>query len=145
MNNAASAEIKAVNTPPEVPTRSCWITIFLFIAFILGVVVADVAANEVASSEVRVVVALWLSGAAALGLLSGYTTGASDQTGTASEFLKFVSGGVLVPLLGGAAGLVQGSEKASESYSYLDGQLVEKVTATSGPLHATVFHPLAVL
>lgn len=44
----------------------------------------------------------WLAGAASLGLISGFTTGASAQTGAAAELLKFISGGILVPLVGGA-------------------------------------------
>ena len=49
---------------------------------------------------------VWMSGAGALGLLSGFTTGFSSRAGTGGEFLKFLGAGILVPLIGGAASLI---------------------------------------
>ena len=69
----------------------------------------------------------------------------SDQTGTGTEFLKFLSGGLWVPLLAGVAGLVRGSEKVTESYRYADGQLVEKVIDTPGAVESAASHPMGVL
>lgn len=134
-----------MNAPPDVPEESGTITVILVAAFILAVVSAILTASIVASPDTRHLITLWLSAAGALGLLSGYTTGASDENGTASEFLKFLSGGLLVPLFGGVAGLVSGSEKVTESYRYVDGQLVEKVTDTQGALQTIASHPMAVL
>ena len=106
------------------------ITAWLVGSMAVAAACATLTANIVAGSDARVIVALWLSGAASLGLLSGYTTGASKEAGAASEFLKYLSGGVLIPLLGGAAGLVQGSETITKSY-------------LAGP--QAVFHPIAVV
>jgi hypothetical protein len=49
---------------------------------------------------------VWMSGAGALGLLSGFTTGFSSRAGSGSEFLKFLGAGILVPLIGGSAALI---------------------------------------
>jgi hypothetical protein len=122
-------------TPPDKPTDSGWITVFLALAFIVGAGVATGVAVWIAPSEARLIVALWLSGAASLGLLSGYTTGVSTENGTASEFLKFISGGVFVPLLG-AVGVLVSSQRDTERQS------LEKVTEASAP---AAFFPLAVL
>jgi len=49
---------------------------------------------------------IWMAGAGAIGLLSGFTTGLSEKAGTAGEFLKFIGTGVLVPLIGAIAALM---------------------------------------
>jgi len=81
-------------TQPGKPEKSGWITAFLALAFFVGAAVAIGIAVWIAPAEARLILALWFSGAAGLGLLSGYTTGMSTESGTASEFLKFLSGGV---------------------------------------------------
>jgi len=49
---------------------------------------------------------LWMAGAVALGLVSGFTTGLSKQPGSGTEFVKFLGAGILVPILGGLAALL---------------------------------------
>ena len=93
----------------------------------------------------RTIIVVWLAGAGALGLLSGYTTGASEQTGTAGEFLKFLSGGVLVPLVGGIAALVRQPERTTERSTYVGDHVTEKITEVTLPSQAAHFHPLLVL
>jgi hypothetical protein len=133
-----------MNTPGESENKKwIWNILILLIPPILGFVCAYLAAISFTNCEEHLLAALWFSGAVALGFISGYTTGASKYVAISSEFLKFLSGGVLVPLFGGAAGLIQGPEKVIESYRYVDDQLIKKVVETSGPLHA--MHPLAVL
>ena len=52
---------------------------------------------------------------------------------------------VVVPLLGAAAGLVQGSSRTVETYRYANDQVVEKVVETSRLLEPLALHPIAVL
>lgn len=93
---------------------------------------------------VPVIVTAWLGGAAALGVLSGFTTGASDHTGTASEFLKFLSGGVVVPLLGGLGAMIGQAQKTTESFVY-DGENVLKHVTEAGLDSVTAsLYPLGV-
>ena len=88
---------------------------------------------------------LWLAGAAALGLISGFTTGASSETGAAAELLKFISGGILVPLLGGVVAILQYRQGSKEHYVYEAGQLAEKTIEATLPADFAFFHPLWVL
>jgi len=79
---------------------------------------------------------LWLSGAAALGFLSGYTTAASTSTTPGNELMKFLSGSVL-SLVGGAANFVlsttrQVTENQFEN-NLIKKQEVTSTTTTQGP------------
>ena len=112
---------------------------------LFAIIVAGPLVSYYLVSESLVIVATWLAGARALGLLSGYTTGASRATGTAGEFLKFLSGGVLVPLVGGIAGLLQRPQKITERYTYAGDQLVEKITETALASPFPLFQPLVIL
>ena len=112
--------------------------------FVVGVGAAVGVASVVAAQDLRWTLALWLAGAVGLGLISGYSTGASKKTGSTGEFLKFVSAGIVVPLLG-ATSIVQGSKVVSESITYVQDQVATKVTDTSGVSYEAGIHPLAVL
>ena len=124
----------------DMPMKGALPLLIVFI-IVVGIGVAWI----VAVTDTISIVAIWLVGAGGLGLLSGYTTGASEKTGSASDFLKFVSGGVLVPLLGGVAALLRGSQKTTETHRYEDGLVVEKITSTSSSFQDAISHPLVVL
>jgi hypothetical protein len=114
---------------------------------ILALVIASIVAGPllfVASDELMVI-AMWFAGAAALGLLTGYTTGASEQPGTAGEFLKFLGAGILVPFIGGVASLLQRPQVTTESYTYVGTQVAQKLTEVKNLSGVGVFHPLSVL
>ena len=85
------------NDRKPIPKYYIWVCLIVFVILcgLLGLIYSS-------TGDLRNI-SLWLAGAGALGLLSGYTTGASSQVGAASEFLKFVSGGILLPLFGGIA------------------------------------------
>lgn len=93
---------------------------------------------------VPVIVTAWLGGAAALGVLSGFTTGVSDHTGTASEFLKFLSGGVVVPLLGGLGAMIGQAQRTTESYVYDGDNVLQHVTEAGLDSVTTSLYPLGV-
>lgn len=116
----------------------------LFGLFVV-VVVSLPLTRLLSDSPVLFVLAMWLVGAGALGLLSGFTTGASSQAGTAAEFLKFLSGGIVVPILGAVAALLQQRQKTVESFTYTGDQITEKVTEVTIPSQFAEFHPLWVL
>jgi hypothetical protein len=54
----------------------------------------------------------WFAGAVALGLLSGFTTGASHETGAGTELMKFLSGAIIAPLLGSVVSLTSSTSPA---------------------------------
>ena len=87
---------------------------------------------------------LWLAGAAALGLLTGFTTGLSSHAGSGVEFVKFLGAGVLVPLVGGVSALIARPQQVTEKSVYTGTQLSEKITTTV-TLSDAAIHPLAVL
>jgi hypothetical protein len=93
---------------------------------------------------VPVIVTAWLGGAAALGVLSGFTTGASEHTGTASEFLKFLSGGVVVPLLGGLGAMIGQAQQTTESFVYDGEKVLQHVTQVGLDSVTTSLYPLGV-
>lgn len=94
--------------------------------------------------ETAKITVLWLAGGAALGFLSGFTTGASEQTGTAAEFLKFLSAGVLVPLIGGVTALLRAPQITKETTTSTAG-VTEKVITTGPSTEGILLHPLSVL
>jgi hypothetical protein len=87
----------------------------------------------------------WVLGGGILGLLSGFVTGASNQPGTAGQFLAFISGGVLVPLFGGAVALMQFRQGTMESYTYSGEQVLTKTTQIQLPANIEHVHPIWVL
>jgi hypothetical protein len=72
----------------------------------------------------------WTAGGAALGLLSGFVTGASEEQGSGAEFLRFLSGAIVLPLLGALPTLLEGPERVTERYVYAGDQVAEKVVET---------------
>jgi hypothetical protein len=88
---------------------------------------------------------LWGAGAAGLGLLSGFSTGATTELSSKTEFVKYLGAGVLVPLIGGLGALVDKAEKVTEKSVYVGTTLVEKTTTTLSEPLAGSLHPLAVL
>jgi len=88
---------------------------------------------------------IWLAGAAALGLLSGFTTGASKQPGISGEFIKFLSGGILVPLTAAIATALKGPATTTETYEYLGELVAKKVTEVTTPPQMDLLSPLSVL
>jgi hypothetical protein len=73
---------------------------------------------------------LWMAGAAALGLLSGFSTGVSTEAGSGKEFVKFLGTGILVPILGGVGILLERTQEVTENSTYSGTQLVERTTTT---------------
>ena len=99
------------NDRKPIPKYYIWVCLIVFVILcgLLGLIYSS-------TGDLRNI-SLWLAGAGALGLLSGHTTGASSQVGAASEFLKFVSGGILLPLFGGIATLLSGSGDTANTLS----------------------------
>lgn len=48
---------------------------------------------------------MWFAGAVVLGLLSGFTTGASQQNGAGLELMKFLAGAIVAPILASVVSL----------------------------------------
>jgi hypothetical protein len=89
---------------------------------------------------------VWLAGAAALGLVSGFTTGAVGQTGIGTEFLKFLSAGIIAPLLGAVVTLLEFRKLTFEFNTYTASQQLEsKVVGIQLPDAFPFMHPLWVL
>ena len=88
---------------------------------------------------------LWVAGAAALGLLAGFTTGLSQQTGVGLEFVKFLGAGLVIPLVGAVAVILNKTQSATETYSYSGTNLDKKVTLTQTEFPDKLSHPLAIL
>jgi hypothetical protein len=85
---------------------------------------------------------MWLLGAAALGLVSGFSTGASLQAGAAAQLIAFISGGIIVPILGGVVSLLKQPETTTETNTYSGEQLVQKITAITMTNQPAELHPL---
>ena len=115
----------------------------LVLVLLIGLIVLIKVADWTATNALLAIV--WAAGAAAFGLLSGYTTGASKQPGTAAEFLKFLGAGIIVPLIGGIVSLVQRPQTVTENYKYYPGGTLteSKTTATTYP-ETGFLHPLFV-
>jgi vacuolar-type H+-ATPase subunit I/STV1 len=88
---------------------------------------------------------LWMAGAGALGLVSGFITGFSSSSDSGKAFTTFISTGLLVPILGGVAALLGDTEKVTEKTTYLNSNIVEKTTETVSSISDNLLHPLAVL
>jgi hypothetical protein len=88
---------------------------------------------------------LWTAGAAALGLLTGFATGLSQDAGSGKSFVTFVGAGILVPLLGGVGALFERTQAVTEKSTYAGTQIVEKTTTTMTSLSEGSYHPLAVM
>ena len=88
---------------------------------------------------------LWIAGAAALGLLSGFATGLSKDPGSGKGFVTFVGTGILVPILGGVGALLERTQQMTERSAYSGTQLVVKTTKTVTLPSDGLPHPLAVL
>ena len=82
--------------------RQIVIGIILLAAGVVGAVLLLIGVIPVNSGK------MWLAGAAAIGLLGGYATGASEKAGTATEFTKLLGTGLIVPVLGGHVNLPKG-------------------------------------
>jgi len=87
---------------------------------------------------------MWIAGAAALGLVSGLTTGLSTHAGSGQAFVTFVGAGILVPILGGVAALLSNTQVVTEK-STSSGPLTEKTTETSTLRSDGFLDPLAVV
>ena len=90
-------------------------------------------------------VRLWLAGAGALGLVSGFITGLSKADGSGPAFMTFLGTGLVVPLLGGVAALLGQTEEVTETSTYLNSQLAEKTTKTVTSVSDGSLHPISVL
>ena len=88
---------------------------------------------------------LWTAGAMGLGLSVGLTTGLSKQEGSSREFMKFVSAGVVVPILGAIGAFLVKNEEVSELSTYEGTQLVEKTTTTVTSFSNDLLQPFAIL
>ena len=128
-----------VTTPPKAATIVLLVT--------LGVIGAvPVVSWFLFESDESHILAVWLAGAAGLGMLCGYTTGASEHTGAGTELIKFLGAGILVPLLAGIATLLQRPQKTAETYTYTPSdQVATKVVDTTFPAESALSHPLLIL
>ena len=98
------------------------------------------------SSSNRSIELFWLAGAAAIGFLSGFTTGASTNAGSGMEFVKFIGTGILIPILGGAGTLYIGEKAYTEKNVYSSSDnLIEQTTNTATSFPNALLHPLAVM
>lgn len=82
-------------------------------AYAVIAVIALVIADRASDTDTAPILTMWLLGAAALGLVSGFTTGASKLAGAGAQLIGFISGGVIVPILGGVVALVQQPEAST--------------------------------
>jgi hypothetical protein len=110
-----------------------------------GVVVILVLNSELLNPSGSSAATLWLAGAGGLGLVSGFTTGNSAQTGTASEFLKFLSAGIVVPMVAGAVTLLEFRTGTTETWTYAGEKTTSHTTSITLPEGYEHFHPLWVL
>ena len=110
----------------------------------LGIIVVVLLVNGVIGLTTEAA-RLWVAGAAALGLVTGFTTGISEQAGSGQEFVKFIGAGILVLLLGGVATLLVNKEVVTEKFDYSGTQLMLKTTTTETPISDGFLHPIAVL
>ena len=62
-----------------------WIATTILVLLGVTIVAPPILLYDAFGLDSRTIIVVWLAGAGALGLLSGYTTGASEQTGTAGE------------------------------------------------------------
>lgn len=97
-------------------------------AYVVLVLLAVVAAYLGSDKPSVPILVIWLAGAAALGLVTGFTTGASQKAGAAEQLMGFISGGILVPILGAVASLLKQPETTTSV-----------ITITNPP---TEMHPL---
>lgn len=88
---------------------------------------------------------LWTAGAMALGLSVGLTTGLSNKDGSGQEFVKFVSVGVVIPVLGAVGALLVKRDGVSERWTYDGTVLVEKITTTETSFSNDLLNPFSVL
>lgn len=114
----------------------------LLIAYVVLVVITLGIAYSASNTAAAPILTMWLLGAAALGLVSGFTTGASEQAGAAAQLIAFISGGVMVPILGGVATLLKQPETTTETNTYSGEQLLQKITAITATSQASELHPL---
>ena len=87
---------------------------------------------------------VWLAGAGALGLVSGFTTGLSTKVEAGAEFVKFLGAGILIPLVGGVAALLARPTQVTETSTSSGTQVIQKVTTTVTSSEG-LLHPLTVL
>ena len=118
-----------------------------FFLVLLGAIIAGTPIGFYCASGLdgRTITVVWLAGAGALGLLSGFTTGASKQQGTAGELLKFLSAGIIVPLLGGIAAIVRQPQQTIERSTYVGEHVTEKITEIVLKPEIAYLYPLAIL
>jgi hypothetical protein len=88
-------------------------------------------------------VVVWIAGAGALGLLTGYSTGVSETSGTTTEFLKLIGPGVVIPVLAGIATVVNQPKTTTETFVYVGSQVSSKTTAVTLSSEFAHLHPLA--
>ena len=129
------------STSPVLEKRLPWTLFILSVVLLLFLAGSQFASLAGSNSSI----ALWIVGAAALGLLSGFVTGASEQQGAGAEFLRFLSGGILVPLLGAISSLIQLPQKTTEHFSYSADQITQKITETTIPLPGGYVQPLSIV
>jgi hypothetical protein len=109
----------AAVSPPTSKTVAPGSRNILYGALLVSVVLLAGSCALVDSSTTSIG-SVWFAGAGVLGLLSGFTTGASSETGAGSELLKFVAGAIIAPLLGSVVSL----------------------TSVASPAPATAIHPM---
>ena len=109
------------------------------------IIVASLSGSGILGDPTPSISVLWAAGAAALGFLSGFTTGLSKAEGISTEFVKFIGAGILVPLVGGVAALLNKSETVIESSTYSGTLISTKHTTTVAWFPEPLLHPMAVL
>jgi hypothetical protein len=97
------------------------------------------------ASSVPPILGMWLLGAAALGLVSGFISGASEKEGTAEHALGFLSAGVVVPILVGIAALLRAPQTTTEQTTYDGEHITKKVVDIVNKTEVTELHPLWVV
>ena len=107
-------------------TKSAWVSLLVGGLIPGAIVVAAVPLLTPARDGLL----LWTAGGAAIGLLSGFVTGASEAQGSGAEFLRFLSGAIVLPLFGALPALLEGPERTTERSVYTGEQLTEKVVET---------------
>jgi hypothetical protein len=116
-----------------------WILLVVYVVLLVG---ALAVAYLILRSPTAIVLTIWVMSAAALGLLSGFSTGASQNVSPRLQVVTLLSTGIIVPILGGIVALLEQPETTTETNTYSGEYLIKKVTEITVPNQATELHPI---
>jgi hypothetical protein len=127
------------------PTDGVKLIAFLVAATVGLIALVTVMNSSVVTPSASTVAIIWLLGAGAVGLISGFTTGTSKQTGMGTEFMKFLSVGIITPMIAGAVTLLEFRKGTIETWTFEGEKMTGHSTGVSIPAGYEHFHPIWVL